>query len=194
MNSFSYIVGATIELQQGLIMWRRKIEEYLKLYYQGNQRNAKNTTFFNCMAILEVLDEALITRRDDFRGVKDTQGVLQSACIIEVAQIYINDQSYTGLAIESLTNAPWNTITHPQPEIRKGSATSLIEELVRESQRLQFNGIVKAMTIPSARPFYRKIGFIETNGSGEMILTWFAAQEFLTRQQQLRENHHDTRN
>ena len=98
------------------------------------------------------------------------------------------------MAIESLTNAPWNTIAHPQPETIKGSATSLIEELVRESQRLQFNGIVKAMTIPSARPFYRKIGFIETNGSGEMILTPDAAQEFLTRQQQLREVHHDTGN
>jgi hypothetical protein len=100
----------------------------------------------------------------------------------------------TGLAIESLTNAPWNTIPYPQPEATKGCATSLIEELVRESQRLQFNGIVKAITIPSARPFYRKIGFIETDGSGEMILTCDAAQEFLIRQQQLRELHHDTGN
>jgi predicted acetyltransferase len=108
--------------------------------------------------------------------------------------ILINDQSYTGLGIESLTNAPWNTISRPQPETRKGSATSLIEELVRESQRLQFNGIVKAITIPSARPFYRRIGFIETNGSGEMILTYDAAQDFLIRQQQLREVHHDPGN
>lgn len=194
MNNFSYIVGATIDLQQGLIMWIRKIGEYLNLYYQGDKENAKNTTFFNCMAKVEALNELLISRRDDFRGVKDTQGILQSACIIEVAQIYIDDQSYTGLAIESLTNAPWNTITHPQPETRKGCATSLIEELVGESQRLQFNGIVKAMTIPSVRPFYKKIGFVETNGSGEMILTPDAAQEFLSRQQQLRENDHDTGN
>jgi len=194
MNKFSYISGATIELQQGLIMWIRKIEEYLNLYYQRDKENAKNTTFFNCMSKVEALDEVLISRRDDFRGVKDAQGILQSACIIEIAQIDIDDQSYTGLAIESLTNAPWNTITHPQPETRKGSATSLIEELVRESQRLQLNGIVKAMTIPRSRPFYRKIGFIETNGSGEMILTSDAAQEFLTRQQQLREVHHDTGN
>ncbi|MEC4886972.1 MAG: hypothetical protein SAL70_37525 [Scytonema sp. PMC 1070.18] len=194
MNTFSYIIGATVELQQGLIIWIRKIEEYLNLYYQGDKENAKNTTFFNCMAKVEVLDELLISRHDDFRGVKDAQGILQSACIIEVAQIDIDDQSYTGLAIESLTNAPWNTIAHPQPETRSGGATSLIEELVRESQCLQFNGIVKAITIPSARPFYRKIGFIETNGSGEMILTPDAAQEFLTRQQRLREAHHDTGN
>jgi hypothetical protein len=110
MNTFSYIVGATIEIQQGLTIWTRKIEEYLNLYYQGDRENAKNTTFFNCISKVEVLDEALISRRDDFRAVKDAQGILQSVCIIEVARIEIDDQSYTGLAIESLTNAPWNTI------------------------------------------------------------------------------------
>jgi hypothetical protein len=125
--------------------------------------------------------------------VKDTQGILQSACIIEVIQIDIDDQSYTGLGIESLTNAPWNTIGIPQPETKKGAATSLIEELVHESRRLQFNGIIKAITIPSTRLFYRKIGFIE-DSSGEMILTSNAAQEFLSRQQQLRERYYDTGN
>lgn len=39
----------------------------------------------------------------------------------------------------------------------------------------------------------RKIGFTE-DGSGEMILTPNAAQEFLNRQQQLRERHYDTGN
>ncbi len=53
MNNFSYIIGATIEIQQGLIIWIRKIEEYLNLYYQGDKENAKNTTFFNCMAKVE---------------------------------------------------------------------------------------------------------------------------------------------
>jgi hypothetical protein len=193
MNTFSYIVGATIEIQQGLTIWTRKIEEYLNLYYQGDRENAKNTMFFNCISKVEVLDEALISTRDDFRAVKDAQGILQSLCIIEVARIEIDDQSYTGLAIESLTNAPWNTIATPQPETKKGAATSLVEELVHESLRPEFNGIIKAITIPSARPFYRKIGFIEDN-SGEMILTPNAAQEFLGRQQQLRERHNETGN
>jgi|GEM_PF-894707 hypothetical protein len=193
MNTFSYIVGVTTEVQQGLNIWIRKIEEYLTLYYQGDRENAKNTVFFNCISKVEVLNEALISRREDFRSVKDAQGILQSACIIEVTRIDIDDQTYTGLGIESLTNAPWNTIPDPQPETKKGAATSLLEELVHESRRLQFNGIIKAITIPSARPFYRKIGFIE-DGSGEMILTPSAAQEFLSRQQQLRERYNDTRN
>jgi hypothetical protein len=75
MKTFSYIIGATVELQLGLIMWIRKIEEYLNLYYQGDKEKTKNTTFFNCMAKVEALDEVLISRRDDFRGVKDTQTV-----------------------------------------------------------------------------------------------------------------------
>lgn len=193
MNTFSYIVGATTEVQQGLNIWIRKIEEYLNLYYQGDRENAKNTKFFNCISKVEVLDEELISRRDDFRAVKDAQEILQSACIIEVTRIDIDDQIYTGLGIETLTNAPWNTITNPQPETKKGAATWLLEELVHESLRLHFNGIIKAITIPSSRPFYRKIGFTE-DSSGEMILTPSAAQEFLNRQQQLRERHYDTGN
>jgi hypothetical protein len=193
MNTFSYIVGATTEVQQGLNIWIRKIEEYLTLYYQGDRENAKNTIFFNCISKVQVLDEDLISRRDDFRSVKDAQGTLQSACIVEVTRIDINDEIYTGLGIESLTNAPWNIIATPQPETKKGAATSLIEELIHESQHLDLNGIIKAIVIPSARPFYKKIGFTEES-SGEMILTPNAAKEFLSRQQQLRERHYDTGN
>lgn len=186
MNPFSYIIGSTTEVQQGLNIWIIKIEEYLNLYYKGDKENAKNTTFFNCISKVEVLEEALISRRDDFRSVKDAEGILQSACIIEVTRIDIDDQSYTGLGIESLTNAPWNNIANPQPETKKGAATSLLEELVHESQRLQFNGIIKAITIPTAREFYREIGFVDTDGSGEMLLTPNAAAMFLIDQQQRR--------
>lgn len=85
---------------------------------------------------MEALDEDLLSRRDDFRAVKDAQGILQSACIIEVTRIDIDDQIYTGLRIETLTNAPWNTIGNPQPETKKGAATSLVRELVHESRHL----------------------------------------------------------
>ncbi|BAZ13188.1 hypothetical protein NIES4071_50270 [Calothrix sp. NIES-4071] len=33
MNEFSFVVGATIEVQQGFIIWDRKIREYLNTYY-----------------------------------------------------------------------------------------------------------------------------------------------------------------
>jgi hypothetical protein len=190
MNKFSYIVGATTEVQQGLISWQIKIREYLELYYQGDKENAKNTVFFNCIQKVEALNEALDDpdNLDLFRGVRDDQELLSAACIIQVTQIEINNQNLTGLAIDILTSAPWNTITHPKPEKRKGAATSLIEGIVRESVELEFNGIVKAITIPSARQFYRSIGFVETNSSGEMILTPDTAAIFLIDQEQRRQS------
>ena len=92
------------------------------------------------------------------------------------------------MEIESLTNSPWNTIEYPQLEKRKGAATSLIEGIVRESQALAFSGIVKLFAIPSAREFYQEIGFIDTDGSGEMILIANAASMFLLEQQQNRQS------
>ena len=73
-------------------------------------------------------------------------------------------------------------------EKRKGAETSLIEGIVRENQGLPLNGIVKLMAVPSARQFYQEIGFIETDGSGEMILTTNAASMFLLNQEQNRES------
>jgi len=186
MNTFSYIIGATIEIQQGLITWRTKINEYLNLYYQGDKENAKGTTFFHCISKVNNLEEALDDpdNYEKFRAVKDHQELIQAVCLCEIAQIEIDHETYRGLAIDSLTNAPWNTITYPQPETKKGAATSLIEQLVRESQRLELDGILKAMVIPQAREFYEDKGFVETNGSGEMILTSNAATMFILDQEQ----------
>ncbi|BDA70737.1 hypothetical protein RIVM261_062810 [Rivularia sp. IAM M-261] len=58
---------------------------------------------------MEALDEDLLSRRDDFRAVKDAQGILQSACIIEVTRIDIDDQIYTGLGIETLASTKGKT-------------------------------------------------------------------------------------
>lgn len=98
------------------------------------------------------------------------------------------------MEIETLTNSPWNTIGYVQPQTRKGAATSLVEELVRESQRRQFGGILKAITIPGARQFYRDVCFVETDASGEMILTVEAAEEFLSRQNELRRRYRESSN
>jgi hypothetical protein len=186
MNTFSLIIGATIELQQGLIIWRTKINEYLELYYQGYKENAKNTIFFMCISKVNSLEEALNDpgNYEKFRAVKDERGLIQAVCLCEIAQIEVDNQTCRALAIDSLTNAPWNTITSTQLETKKGAATSLIEELVRESQRLKLGGILKAMVIPTAREFYQDKGFVETNGSGEMILTSNAAAMFILDQEQ----------
>lgn len=69
---------------------------------------------------------------------------------------------------------------------RKGGPTSLIEEIVKESKSKQFGGVVKLFTIPRAKSRYAKIGSVDIDGSGEMLLTEAAADEFLDRQQQRR--------
>lgn len=194
MNEFSFVVGATIEVQQGFLLWDRKIREYLNTYYQGNRENAKNTIFYICISKTEEISSNLIERQDDFRSVFDDASLLAASCIIQTANIEIEGRFYPGIEIESFTNSPWNTISYSQPERRKGSAASLVEELIRECLANGFNGILKAFAIPSARQFYRDIGFIETNGSGEMILTEYAASEFLQRQEELRRRYRDTRN
>ncbi|MBD2778959.1 hypothetical protein [Iningainema tapete] len=191
MNEFRYIVGATKELQQGLIMWQRKIKDYVNIYYQGNEENARNTTFYNCISKVRELDNDLLERGEDFRGVIDDQGLLAAACIIQETEVEIDGQSLSCLEIEKLTNSPWNTITYPQPEKKKGAATSLIEGIVRESQNLDFGGIVKVIAIQAAKKFYQEIEFIETNGSGEMILTSNAASMFILDQEQKRKSTFD---
>lgn len=194
MNEFSFVVGATIEVQQGFLLWDRKIREYLNTYYQGNRENAKNTIFYICISKAEEISSNLIERQDDFRSVFDDASLLAASCIIQTANVEVEGRFYQGIEIESFTNSPWNTISYPQPETRKGSATSLVEELIRECLDNGLSGILKAFTIPSSRQFYRDIGFVETNGSGEMILTEYAASEFLQRQEELRRLYRDTRN
>ncbi|MBW4666085.1 MAG: GNAT family N-acetyltransferase [Cyanomargarita calcarea GSE-NOS-MK-12-04C] len=180
MNTFRYITDVTTEFEVALVLWYEKCQSYLRLYYAGNKENARNTSFWSCISKIEFL----IENPGNYRGVQDNQELMQAIATIEVQEIDVKEQKVTGLAIESFVNAPWNVIEQFQPERRRGSATSLIEEIIKESQACGFGGIVKAMTIPQARPFYTRIGFTETNGSGEMILTREAAAKFLLEQEQ----------
>lgn len=188
MNEFRYIIGATREIKQGFIIWDSKTREYVKQYYQGNEDNAFGTEFYTCILKTREMTNNLSDREDDFRGVIDDQNLLAAVCIIQETFIFIDGERLNCLEIESLTNSPWNTIDYPQVEKRKGAATSLVEGIVRESQVQGFSGIVKLFTIPSAREFYQEIGFIDTDGSGEMILTTNAVSMFLLNQQQNRQS------
>lgn len=189
MNEFRYIIGATstFEIQEGLTIWSSKIREYVNLYYQGDEENALGTDFFRCLSKTREITSRLFSEEEYFRGVIDDQNLLAAVCTIQETFIFIDGERLECLEIESLTNSPWNTIDYPQVEKRKGAATSLIEGIVRESQASAFSGIFKLMTIPSAREFYQDIGFIDTDGSGEMILTANAVSMFLLTQEQNRE-------
>ena len=49
MNEFRYIVGATREIRQGFATWNSKIQEYVDLYYQGNEENARGSKLYKCI-------------------------------------------------------------------------------------------------------------------------------------------------
>ncbi len=179
MNEFRYIVGVSGEVRQGLIFWARTAKQYTDTYYRGDEQNAKGTKFYQSILKSRQIVDSLLEKEDGFRSVIDDQGLLASVCIIEETSILIDEQLTDCIEIESLTNSPWNTIDYPLPEKRKGAATSLIEGIIKESQERGLSNIFKLMTIPAAKRFYQKIGFNETNGSGEMILDSIAASMLL---------------
>ncbi|MEA5594203.1 GNAT family N-acetyltransferase [Rivularia sp. UHCC 0363] len=170
MNEFRYIVGATREVRQGLVLWARKAREYVNTYYEGREENARGTDFYRGILKTRQIVDSLLNKEDSFRGVIDDQGLLASVCIIQETSILFEDTYTDCLEIESLTNSPWNTIEYQQLQRRKGAATSLVEGIIKESQESELSNIFKLMTIPGAKRFYQKIGFEETNGSGKMIL------------------------
>lgn len=179
MNEFRYIVGVTREVQQGLDIWNNKIQEYINIYYEGNRENARNTDFYRCISKTREITNNLLEKEDDFRGVIDDQGLLAAICIIQETSILIDEELIDCLEIESLTNSPWNTIEYLQLEKRKGAATSLVEGIIVESRKEGLPNIIKLIPVPEAVEFYQGIGFIETDISGDMILTYNAASMFL---------------
>ena len=174
MNLFRYIIGANYEIRVQMENWRNKSIEYINSIYKGDITQVQGTIFGNCISKIVYLAEMATTDAENFRGVIDINGQLQAGAIVE---------DYSGyLSIDTLVNAPWNVVKN-QPETVRGAATSLVEEIVRESITLGYNGIVKALSLPQAKVFYRKIGFHENeNFENEMELTPRLAQEFLAQQ------------
>jgi hypothetical protein len=187
MNIFSYVLGDSIDFVSLLDEWSLKAQDYINIYFEGNRESTRNSSFWDCVSKIQFLSDAIqfgereITI-DDLRGVVDDKQVLQAIAAITDIEVEYEGERLRAIAIESLTNAPWNVIEQIQVETRKGAATSLIEEIVKESQSKQFGGVVKLFAIPRAKYRYNEIGFIETDGSGEMLLTRELAEIFLINQ------------
>lgn len=193
MNIFRYVVGQSIDFALNLYEWASLSEEYVYLYFNGNRENVRNTTFGDCISKIQFLINLFREPEqgftiDDFRGVVDERGILQAIAVIQDVELYNEGERFPAIAIESICSAPWNVIEETQVQTRKGGPTSLIEEIAKESKLKQFGGVVKLFTIPRAKSRYAKIGFVDTDGSGEMLLTEAASDEFLTRQQQRRDS------
>ena len=187
MNIFSYVFGESIDFVSILDEWSLKAQEYINTYFEGDRENTRDTPFWDCVSKIQFLIDAIefgdqgITI-NDMRGVVDDRQILQAIAAITEVELEYEGEKLRAIAIESLTNAPWNVIEYIQVETRKGAATSLVEEIVKESQSKQFGGVVKLSAIPRAKYRYNEIGFIETDGSGEMLLTRELAERFLANQ------------
>lgn len=164
------MVGVTRQVREGLIFWAEKAREYVNTYYQGDEENAKGTNFYTSILKTRQIVDSLFEKEEGLRSVIDDQNLLACVCIIQETSVLIEQEMTDCIEIESLTNSPWNTIEHLLPQKRKGAATSLIEGIILESRTLGLSKVFKLMTIPGAKRFYQRLGFEETDGSGEMLL------------------------
>ncbi len=92
-------------------------------------------------------------------------------CVIEQTSIFLEQELVDCIEIESIVNSPWNLINPLVPEKRKGAATAIIEGIIKENREKQLSRILKLFAVSEEKNFYTDLGFEETNGSGEMILT-----------------------
>jgi len=171
MNEFSYVIGATRQVRDGLIFWAEKAKEYVDTYYQGDEQNAKETRFYRGIIKTRIIIDSLFEKEEGLRSVFDDQNLLASVCIIEQTSIFLEEELVDCIEIESIVNSPWNLIKHSVPEKRKGAATAIIESIIKENREKRLSRILKLFAVPEEKNFYSDLGFEQTNGSGEMILS-----------------------
>ena len=178
MNRFTLVDRADAEVIGEIDGWLDKIREYLRDFFGGEIEQARGTQFGDCVSKVYYLFEIASAQPNKFRGVRDEFGRLQAGSIVEPYFDY--------LAVDTFTNSPWNVLKN-QPETLKGAATSLMEELVKESVELGFGGRIKLIAIERAVVFYTRIGFTqEEDDSRSLELTPTAAARFLERQRNRR--------
>ena len=172
MNEFSYIVGAGREVEEGLAFWNEKAREYVDTYYEGNEESARGTRFYRGVIKTRTITNSLPEIEEEkIRGVFDDQNLLASLALIQDTSIFVEEELVDCIEIESIVNSPWNLIKYPVPEKRKGAGTAIVEGIIKENRGKGLNRILKLFAVPEEKIFYSDLGFIETNGSGEMILS-----------------------
>jgi hypothetical protein len=64
--------------------------------------------------------------------------------------------------IHSLATAPWNRITDPDPNGFRTVGRAMLQFARYRSEELNYGGLVGLHSLPSAEPFYRKMGMIDS--------------------------------
>ncbi len=114
----------------------------------------------------------LTTRRDPagFRGVRDAGGNLQAGATIT------NERDH--IFIDTFATAPWN-VFRTSPKSVRDAGKVLLAEIVKESINKGHKGEIRLSSLPGSASFYMRIGLVEDDDSGEMILSSQNAREFL---------------
>lgn len=173
MNQFSLVVRADAEVLREIDGWLDRIEIYLRDFFNRDRERIRGTRFGDNIAKVTYIAERVVMEPNAFRGVRDVQNRLQAGAIVE--------EEIDCLYVDAFASAPWNILGN-QPETIRGAGTTLMEELVKESLDLGFEGRVKLFAIERALSFYTRIGFTkDEDGTGGLELTPIAAERFLER-------------
>lgn len=190
MNEFSFVTGMTREIREGLALWNEKAREYVETYYQRNEESARGTRFYRGVVKTRTITNNLseIEEEKIIRSVFDDQNLLASIAVIQDTSIFVEEELVDCIEIESIVNSPWNLIKYPVPEKRKGAGTAIVEGIIKENRGKGLSRILKLFAIPEEKIFYSDLGFTETDGSGEMILSESGAAMLLSNLDQKRES------
>ncbi|MEO0843964.1 MAG: hypothetical protein AAF063_34510 [Cyanobacteria bacterium J06643_5] len=172
MNEFSFVTGMTREVIEGLALWNEKAREYVDTNYQGNEESAKGTRFYRGVIKTRTITNSLPEiEQEKVRSVFDDQNLLASLALIQDTSIFLEEELVDCIKIESIVNSPWNLIKYLVPEKRKGAGTAIVEGIIKENRGKGLSRILKLFAVPEEKIFYSNLGFAETDGSGEMILS-----------------------
>lgn len=172
---FSLVDRADYTIHQELEEWSQVAADNVSRAIESDSPLSSRIEI-NANVISDLQVEALMSP-EDFRGVRDEQGILQAGAVVTDMDDH--------LFVEYLVTAPWN-ITQDLPRAVKKAATALMALLARESDSNGHSGRILLYAIPDAVEFYRKIGFIDTEegspNAPEMELTPTAAVRLMNRQ------------
>lgn len=174
MNEFYLVKGVDAEILQDIDGWNNKVRDYLRDFFAGEIERVRGTQFGDNIAKIIYMTERAVMEPNIWRGVRDVQNRLQAGAIVE--------KEVDFLFLDAFASAPWNVL-EDQPETIKGAGTTLMEELVKESEALGNKGRIRLYPLQRSLQFYTDIGFVETL-SGDWELTEEAASRFLEEQRQ----------
>lgn len=137
-NQFIYVIGANQDVEDELISWVIKSQEYINQYFEEDRSRIRKTTFGDCVTKVEILVDLAIddTYASDFRGVRDKNGRLQAGAIIsrQTGTLFPYNDKIAYLSVDPFTTPPWNCLNLEGvefPEKVKGAGTWLMLEIVQ---------------------------------------------------------------